>query len=447
MTPEENRKREQDAHVKFIKEHICDKNGDKSFVFISYKSDDWNVVLHDIVYTLVKDYGLNVYFDGSFDSHNSLWINQFPENMEFYKCKGVLAFFDDKYAASYATLLELMYSQKLLVKDGNMPVVPINLDKLTKIDDAIGAVDTGLGAEHFEDGTRNVNAAAEVSIFNETFNELTERGVLKKSRFLYKEGKKLTKKICSEIVAEMIAYLGVNENYYEAGKSLDAIVESIKDACGPDVFSELAKVEVRVSDDSTGNPDTGKDGKNSWTQTEDSVEKRDDTGSSGGITGPKPLTGDKKRGDSYETVEGKVRLPEFIKEYNQNIFKAGSFKHIRLVGVGEYEKYSTGQFETSTALVWNFAMERLRQMGTDYISLFEESKAKSKNPIFLTDDEMSERNEKSGSTYYRQVEVLKGYWMNSKYGPYGWINDSLQKQLNALGWPLESFYLRFDNEE
>ena len=44
----------------------------KSYVFISYKSDDWKTVLGDIVYKLVKEHGLNVYFDGDFSGHNPL---------------------------------------------------------------------------------------------------------------------------------------------------------------------------------------------------------------------------------------------------------------------------------------------------------------------------------------------------------------------------------------
>lgn len=240
MTPEENRRREQDEHVKYIKEHLCDKDAKKPFVFISYKSDDWEMVLHDIVYSLVKDHGLNVYFDGSFDSHNSLWINQFPENMEDDNCKGVLVFLDNKYATSYATLLELMYSQTYLADstNGGLPVVPINLDKLTVISGEEGSKHTGLGLDHYEDGTKNLNAKTEEELFDETFEQLKDRDILKKSKYLYKKNKKLTKKICSEIVAELVAYLSINENYYEEGKSLDGLVKSIKDACGKDVFGK-----------------------------------------------------------------------------------------------------------------------------------------------------------------------------------------------------------------
>lgn len=111
LSKEELNERANDEQVKYIKSKICNKDKDKPYVFISYKSDDWKVVLKDIVYRLVSEYGLNVYFDGDFDTHHSLWIEQFPDNMENSLCRGVLAFIDDKYATSYATLLELMYSQ------------------------------------------------------------------------------------------------------------------------------------------------------------------------------------------------------------------------------------------------------------------------------------------------------------------------------------------------
>lgn len=56
---------------------------------------------------MVKEHGLNVYFDGDFSGHNPLWTDQFPENMESGNCRGVDAFIDDAYTKSYATLMEL----------------------------------------------------------------------------------------------------------------------------------------------------------------------------------------------------------------------------------------------------------------------------------------------------------------------------------------------------
>lgn len=56
---------------------------------------------------MVKEHGLNVYFDGDFSGHNPLWTDQFPENMESGNCRGVVAFIDDAYTKSYVTLMEL----------------------------------------------------------------------------------------------------------------------------------------------------------------------------------------------------------------------------------------------------------------------------------------------------------------------------------------------------
>lgn len=56
---------------------------------------------------MVKEHRLNVYFDGDFSGHNPLWTEQFPENMESGNCRGVVAFIDDAYTKSYATLMEL----------------------------------------------------------------------------------------------------------------------------------------------------------------------------------------------------------------------------------------------------------------------------------------------------------------------------------------------------
>lgn len=251
MTHEENMRRSTDANVNFIKNNICDRNGDKSYVFISYKSDDWEIVLHDIVYRLVKDYGLNVYFDGSFDSHNSLWVNQFPDNMGDYKCKGVIAFFDDNYATSYATLMELLYSQTKKAAIGKsdpngLPIVPVDLAKLTNVTGKLGQRDTGLGVDIYEDGSVNVNAANELALFTKSFKELVKRKILRDAEFIWDPGDKLDAMTCSQIVWELKAYKKINENYYSSGMSLDGIVGSIKNACGAEVFSTIEPVKVQV---------------------------------------------------------------------------------------------------------------------------------------------------------------------------------------------------------
>lgn len=242
MTPEENDKRKKDSHVEYIKKNICDKNSDKPFVFISYKSDDWEVALADVAYRLVRECGLNIYFDGSFDLHNASWIEQFPTNMESVLCKGVIAFIDSKYATSYATLLELMYSQTRKASQGGkkendnlLPVVTVNLESLKKIPSEFYNKNTGLGDEN-----ENPIAKLEKEKFDKVFSELVRREILKNAVDWYdvtNSKESLTMKKCEEITKEVIAHLGVNENPYKKGSNLDDIVSSIKDACGDEVFS------------------------------------------------------------------------------------------------------------------------------------------------------------------------------------------------------------------
>lgn len=103
--------------IGYLKEHICNKDGDKDYLFISYKSTDKELVLGEIVYKLVYDYGLNVYFDGDFDKHNEDWIEQFETNMGSEHCRGIIAFKSMEYLTSYATLLELLYPQTAEFQD------------------------------------------------------------------------------------------------------------------------------------------------------------------------------------------------------------------------------------------------------------------------------------------------------------------------------------------
>lgn len=239
LTNEQEKAREEDANVRYLSQNICNKDGDKDFVFISYKSDDWEIVLKEIVYKLVKEYGLNVYFDGDFKDNNPHWTTQFPDNMESDKCKGVLVFLDDKYATSYATLMELMHSQ-FGCQDAHYnfvskPVVPINLVKaLSVIDDES---DTGLGKVVYFNGEKdikNIKAPDEQRLFDDDFLRGCDLNVIKKTKKPYQKNKELPKKLCAVVVEEILASIDYNDNFYNG--SLDGIVSSIKSVCGETVF-------------------------------------------------------------------------------------------------------------------------------------------------------------------------------------------------------------------
>ena len=58
-----------------------DAIGQDDYVFISYKSDDWEIVLDQVVRHMVDTYGLRVYFDKNFDRDNDSWVKKFKKEI------------------------------------------------------------------------------------------------------------------------------------------------------------------------------------------------------------------------------------------------------------------------------------------------------------------------------------------------------------------------------
>lgn len=462
MTPEENRRRAADDHVKYIKDHLCDRDGDKPFVFISYKSDDWETVLHDIVYRLVKEYGLRVYFDGSFDSHNDLWISQFPENMEHFLCRGVLAFVDDKYVTSYATVLELMYSQ---TEAAEKTVVQVNLGSLTDFSKtAEGDHNTGLGVKTF-DGITNVYAEEGRDLFIETFTELGDLDKLKKAKYVYKQGKPLTKKKCSKIAVDLLGYLKINENpYHGPDGSLEGIVGSIRDACGDEVFGDVPtgpSEQVTVSFRNGGEcqdvrvekghkvPEPARPAKDGYAfkgwyrQTPDAE----------GI--PWNFQKDEVCADTelYARWEktapsaGRISLKDFLKNYNNTNFKKDTYTQFRLVGTDGYEKYGTEYAQSAYDLAWEFVMKLLAERGMSFIQEVTEKHPEMKNPVFISQDDYDGRG--NDKKKYRQIDVpgLEAYYMYRHYSQYSWIDSALKLRLTEFGLPIDRFYFEYISGE
>lgn len=463
MTPEENRRRAADEHVKYIKDNLFDSEREKPFVFISYKSDDWETVLHDIVYRLVKDYGLRVYFDGSFDVHNDLWITQFPENMESYLCRGVLAFVDNKYVTSYATVLELMYSQTAAAEK---KVVQVNLGKLTSFDNAEGALNTGLGVETYEDNTKNVYAGGERDLFFETYTELKdgEPIKLKKTRFLYKKGQKLTKKKCSQIAVDLLGYLKINENpYHGPNGSLEGIVGSIRDAFGDDVFgpvtSEDLFVTVRFQNEGEHHDikvkkghkveepaALSKDGYDfkGWYRVVPDAEIRWDFQADKADTDIELYA----RWEKHEPPQsGRISLNEFFKIYNVSNFKKDTYSMFRLTGTDGCEKYGTEYAQSAFDLAWEFVMKLLAERGMSYIQEVTEKHPNLKNPVFINRDDYDKRGDDKKK--YRQISVsgLEQYYMYRHYSQYNWLDSVLKPRLIEFGLPIDKFYFEFVSED
>lgn len=236
----------------------------KPYVFISYKSDSWELVLTEIVYKLVKEYGLRVYFDKSFNDNNNVWTSQFMENMRSPYCKAVVAFVDNQYYLSYATLLELMYSRTVKATEGKrkFDVIPVNLEKIITPSTEVGSEDTGLGVRNASNGVINPNAKTEKEKFDKTFKELVSRKIFDegsdcKAVYSYdpdadKDKDKqenlimLSKISCWTIMSELFGIIKVNENPYKPNKEFyDYLVETIK-SVAPDVFDEPGEWDEKI---------------------------------------------------------------------------------------------------------------------------------------------------------------------------------------------------------
>ena len=188
--------------IGYLKEHICNKDGDKDYLFISYKSTDKELVLGEIVYKLVYDYGLNVYFDGDFDKHNADWIEQFRSNMESPHCKAIITFIDTAYLTSYATLMEVFYSQTAALRSlkpkDQFPIYTVSINNgWAEVLAEEKNEDIGLNKEYIE-GNKNLTAEKENKQLNTDIDALDEL-LRKEIRKLYYEKAKLKKGNCYKI--------------------------------------------------------------------------------------------------------------------------------------------------------------------------------------------------------------------------------------------------------
>lgn len=116
LTVEQRRERQASQRLKDLKYTI--PTDEKAYLFISYKSDDWEKVLEEVVYKLQKKTGLRIYYDKAFDfESNEQWLIQMQKAIMSTHCKGVICFISEAYMTSYAALMEILFSQTEEVKD------------------------------------------------------------------------------------------------------------------------------------------------------------------------------------------------------------------------------------------------------------------------------------------------------------------------------------------
>lgn len=120
--------------------------GREDYVFISYKSDDWEKVLGKIVRHMVDTYGLRVYFDKNFDRDNDSWVSNMTGAIRTGKCRAVLAFVSKQYMVSYACLMELLTARGYYAfmdhgqdKENKLQIFPIIVDDSHDLKDTVSS--------------------------------------------------------------------------------------------------------------------------------------------------------------------------------------------------------------------------------------------------------------------------------------------------------------------
>lgn len=120
--------------------------GKEKYVFISYKSDDWEKVLGKIVRHMVDTYGLRVYFDKNFDRDNDSWVSNMTSAIRTGKCCAILAFVSKQYMISYACLMELLTARGYSAfmdhdqdRENKLQIFPIIVDDSRDLKDSVSS--------------------------------------------------------------------------------------------------------------------------------------------------------------------------------------------------------------------------------------------------------------------------------------------------------------------
>ena len=452
---------------------ISDCRQKKPYVFISYKSDDWRVALEDIAFTMQKRFGLRVYYDRAFESNNDIWVKSMKANMESIYCKAVIAVYSEKYVNSYATLLEILTSQK----EGDVDpkeVIPVflpvkikgkeqevrGLKDYVKIAAQEGSNPTGIKKTEWDALMECVNN------FNFKSNRRTDDHI-KEACEQFKQ-----KRNCEDLTTQDVRTCFRNMEEQIAGNQnhlgntfYDNLYLTIRDVEermdsgileNESVFDELLKNEADFSIPMTPALDSINFSRPKSEPTVDSPspEKRfisqpESTTTFGTASdSDMPMSADTPKPSKPqptpvvgEQLHGSYSLYDLttLKEY-----KGFTAKWFNMVGmrVTNHPQFNITPCKTVSVLTQQFVNLCIREQGEAYIHRVNKKNQGSKNPVFVKTD--MTQNYK---VIYSKIDVLPEWSMNINFSPYNFLKElrSRVEELNINPQDVELIFVDSGN--
>lgn len=212
----------------------------KPYVFISYASKDWKLVLNEMVRGLVTHYGLRVYYDKNFADDNLSWVENMKNAMSSRLCRAVICCISENYLNSYACAMELMQtksSEALVKHNGNsLNIIPVIIDKSESIEKALDRVNNDpVQMLEWESYAEIVQSAIE-TVSNETSqqNDLLLRAL--------ENLKRKGEKVRQDDLATVVKCLSSSyERRYDDAAFEQHLYTTLKNANASDTFDETLK--------------------------------------------------------------------------------------------------------------------------------------------------------------------------------------------------------------
>lgn len=306
-----------------------DSNGNKPYVFISYKSDDWKIVLDEVVRYMVDNYGLRVYFDNNFDRDNDSWVNNMKNAIRTRKCQAVLAFVSKEYMRSYACVMELLMSRSRATQtkhDKKLEIIPIIVDDSADVN-----------AARSENGTR-----VEIKEWG-AYSELLEdtaacrwlrepdmEGLKDKVEDRIRQKENLTEEDLSDVAAEILGSAHerrFSDNDDFAKERFYSLLKETIERCTTDVFDpELIRSVSNVSEPAHVVPDKEEHEEPDYVESEKEEVKEPEltTETYAASSEAEKQEGDQTSEESKEqhtkqfTITGDITFTLYGKEYTYN---------------------------------------------------------------------------------------------------------------------------------